>query len=99
MCRNASVVVNLKRLSSISASVSAVGPSSEGDDVIVGIAIDGNTCGINRMPPNQGYTGLASAACSKWLPPGSHVVDLFVYGSTAVAIKVQTHILGAVTFF
>lgn len=81
------------------ASVRGVGPSGGADDVVATVVIDGMICGSNRFPEMPGRTGLASASCAQWVGPGTHTIDLVVFGATAVTSKPSTVLNGGVLIF
>ena len=99
ICRFARNTVIATKSNSVNAYVFAFGPSGDGDDVVVAIYIDGVVCSMNRMFATPGWTGISSTSCSRWIAPGTHQIDLVVYGSTGVAAKVSGGMQGGVVSF
>lgn len=98
-CRYVRNSLTATKNQSVHVSLYANGPSSNGDDVITAVIIDGFICSQNRMMAVPGWTGLSSTSCVQWVSPGNHTIDLVVYGSTGVAINTGSFFRGGVVSF
>lgn len=99
VCRFARHTFIANKNKAVSSFVYAAGPSAAGDDVIAKAIIDGVECSANRMSSDPGVTGIASASCVQWVPPGTHVIDLVIISSTGVMLKAGTYFRAGVVVF
>lgn len=86
-CRAVNYRVSVNKPSAVIASIYSGHDFEYGHDVVVGIIIDGSQCGANRFPASRGYTGIASASCSKWVQNGEILVTLYLTSSTRMALS------------
>ena len=86
-CRAVHHVIDVEKPSAVVASIYAAHGTELGHDVVVGIIVDGSQCGANRFPASAGFTGLASASCSRWVTPGRRTVTLYLTSSTNLATR------------
>lgn len=99
MCRFVRNTFVAKKSQALNAFSYALGPSSDGDDVVAVVVVNGITCSANRMSATPGVTGIASSSCVQWVPPGTHTIDLVITGSTGVMLKPATYFRGGVVTF